>query len=110
MAEDDPKPAIDCSLSSEQEVERAEQLSRTLGTVYLRSEDQDQGLTLVFEGTDDTLTAVATFVADELKCCSFADFSIEVTPPFEKTRLRITGPKGTTTMFREGLLPVLNST
>jgi hypothetical protein len=109
MDEDDSEIPVACTLSPDQAEERTEHVIKALASAYLRVEDDQNGLTIVFDGTADTLTAVALFVANELVCCSFADYRIEVSPPFNETHLRIAGPEGTTKLFREGLLPQLKS-
>lgn len=109
MGEDDSEMPVACTLSPGQAEERTERVIEALGSAYLRSEDDENELTISFDGTAETLTTVASFVEIELVCCSFADYRIEVSPPFNETHLRIVGPEGTTEMFREGLLPQLES-
>jgi hypothetical protein len=60
-----------------------------------------------FEGTDEVLMAVAEFTSNELECCSFAEYSIEVSPPYEETRFTVTGPEGAKELLGEGLIEEL---
>jgi len=109
MPGDDATPPIACTLPPERMEGRIEHVNEALAPAYVRAEAHGDGLTIAFDGTDETLAAVASFVAEESVCCSFATYQIAVAPPHEETRLRITGPEGTTEMFREGLLPLLES-
>lgn len=101
MNEDEPTPPVVCTLNEREEAERPEAVQRTLTSLYLGSEERPHGYTYRFEGTDDALLAAATFTANELQCCSFATYSIEVSSPYEETRLTITGPEGTKELFTE---------
>lgn len=106
MTESDPNPPIACTLTADQEAERPERVRSVLAADYERTIERDDGYTLLFDGADETLSAVATFVANEHQCCSFAEYSIDVSPPYEETRLTITGPDGTKAVFAD-LLEVL---
>lgn len=90
-------------MTPEQAAERPDVLRGTLADTYEGVEEREDGVTLVFDGTDEALAAAATFVKHEHRCCAFADYTIEVSPPYETTRLTVTGPEGTATMFRDGL-------
>jgi hypothetical protein len=99
MSEDTETPPVACQLTDEQEAERSEAVRRTIIVHYLGAEERANGYTIRFKGTDDTLPAVASFTASELQCCSFANYTISVSPPYEETRLTITGPEGTKGLF-----------
>jgi hypothetical protein len=109
MSEDDSTSVVACTLTEEGERARAERVRSVLASNFVGAEERADGYTLRFDGTDETLTSVARFVADELQCCSFAEYTIEVSPPYEETRLTIGGPEGTKAMFREGLLARLEA-
>lgn len=98
---------VACTLTPEQTVVRAERIEGNLAARYERAEERADGYTLTFDGTHEALPAVTAFVADELACCSFAEYEITVSPPYEKTHLTITGPEGTKELFREGLVGLL---
>lgn len=114
MAEDSatstPNPTPTCTLSDEDAQRRLEQRSPVLverfdgATVH-----DDRRITLWFEGIDDSLPAIASFVAAERNCCSFADYQISVEPPYAETKLEITCPEGTTEMFRDEFVAVLDA-
>lgn len=109
MSENESTPPVACTLTNEARDERPEHVRATLVEHYEDAEERSDGYTLVFAGTDDSLSAVATFVADELQCCSFADYEISVSTPYDETRLTITGPEGTKAMFRDGLIELLET-
>lgn len=106
MEEDDSNPPVACSLTEADVDARADQASELLAT-YRETTEREGGITLAFDGVAESLPAVATFVERERVCCSFADYRIEVSPPYEETRLTITGPDGTVDLFRRGLVAVL---
>lgn len=104
MSQEDSTPAVACTLTEEQEAERSEEVRSLLISQYAGYAEPEDGLEIRFEGTEESLRAVARFVADELQCCSFADYRITVSPPYEETVLSVSGPDGTREMFREGLV------
>lgn len=99
MSENEPTPTVACTLTEEQEERRSEQVLSVLASTYEGTEERSDGYIFLFDGTDESLSAVATFVANEQQCCSFADYTITVSPPYEKTRLTVTGPDGTKATF-----------
>ncbi|MDY7082315.1 MAG: Zn-dependent oxidoreductase [Halobacteria archaeon] len=76
---------------------------------YVGAEETKRGYVVRFNGADETLRSLAGFVAEELKCCSFADYTIDVEPPYDETRLRIEGPDGTSEVFEEFVERMENS-
>lgn len=109
MNPNDSTPEVACTLPEERERERTERVRSELGPNYAGFEACDDGLAIRFEGTDESLLAVARFTADELNCCAFAEYEIALSPPYEETVLTITGPDGTRRMFREGLVDRLET-
>lgn len=109
MNENDSTPVVACTLTDERQVERSERVESLLAGRYERAEEREEGFTLLFEGVDESLRAVAAFVAAERQCCSFATYRIEVEPPYERTRLTVTGPEGTKPLFRDGLVERLET-
>lgn len=101
MSEDIETTPVACQLTDEQEAERSEAVRRTLVVHYLGAEERTNGYTIRFKGTDDALLAVASFTASELQCCAFANYTITVSPPYDETRLTITGPEGTKGLFED---------
>lgn len=104
MAQNDSEREVVCTLTEERTAERSAEVRSRLKSRYLGYENREDGLDVRFEGTDESLRAAAQFVSDELQCCSFADYEIGVSPPYDETVLTVTGPDGTRQMFREGLV------
>ncbi|WP_310908231.1 hypothetical protein [Natrinema sp. 1APR25-10V2] len=96
-------------MTEEDEKERSEAVRSLLISHYTGFEEREKGLDIRFAGTDESLQAVARFTANELQCCSFAEYDITVSPPYEETVLTVTGPDGTREMFREGLVERLET-
>lgn len=107
MSQNDSAREVACTLTEEQEADRSEEVQELLISHYLGYQDSEDGFEIRFEGTDESLRALAQFTADELQCCSFAQYTITVSPPYEETVLTVTGPEGTRQMFREGLVEKL---
>jgi len=107
MSQNDSARKVACTLTEEQEADRSEEVQKLLISHYLGYEDSEDGLDIRFEGTDESPQAVAQFISDELQCCSFAEYTITVSPPYEETVLTVTGPEGTRQMFREELVEKL---
>lgn len=103
---DDPPPVVACTVTPGQLADRSGELS-TLKAAYLGAEEREGGYMLRFDGADEVFRAIAAFVAHERQCCSFAGYRLETTPPYEESRLTITGPEGTKDLFGEGLLKLL---
>lgn len=104
MSQNDSAREVACTLTEEEVPKRFEEVRSLLISHYSGYEDGDDGLDIRFEGTTESPQAIAQFVADELQCCSFAEYEITVAPPYEETVLTVTGPEGTRQMFREGLV------
>lgn len=109
MSQNDAERAVECTLSDDAESDRAGAVKALLVAYYTGYEQDEDGITVRFDGTDEALRAVARFASDELQCCSFAEYEIAVSPPYEETILRITGPEGTRQLFREGLVDRLET-
>lgn len=101
MVKDDDFGPVACTLTTEEEAERAEAVHQTLVSRYLGTMEQSEGYTFRFTGSVPALDAVATFVSNELQCCSFATYTIEIEPPYEETRLTVSGPEGTKGLFAD---------
>lgn len=89
-------PVIACVPSAIEAGERESHFAlarQLLGEKYSRRESLPNGLT--FRLPPDSLGAVATFVANERKCCPFMTFVIGVEPNDGAITLQMTGPIGT---------------
>lgn len=104
MSQNDSEHDVACTLTEGQEAERSEEVRSLLIAHYVGYKEHEDSLDIRFEGTNESLQAVAQFTSNELLCCSFADYEIKVSPPYEETVLTVTGPDGTQQMFREGLV------
>lgn len=109
MSQNDSERVVACTLTEEEEKERSEEVQALLISHYSGYEERDNGLDIRFAGTNESLQAVARFTANELQCCSFAEYDITVSPPYDETVLTVTGPDGTREMFREGLVERLEA-
>ncbi|PSQ18280.1 Zn-dependent oxidoreductase [Halobacteriales archaeon QS_8_69_26] len=105
MSQNDPVRTVECTIDEDEELpERSERIKSNLVPRYEGYAESEDGISVRFEGTDETLTAVAQFTANELICCSFAEYELGVSPPYEETVLTVSGPEGTREMFREGFV------
>ncbi|WP_255149436.1 hypothetical protein [Halorarius halobius] len=109
MSETESDPPIACEMTAEMAADRPGLVHDALADAYAGAEEHEDGVTLRFEGTEAALEAAATFVVHEHQCCAFADYRIEVSPPYETTSLTITGPEGVKQMFLDGMVPLLES-
>lgn len=109
MSQNDSAREVACTLTEEREAERSKRVRGRLVAHYLGYEEREDGVVIRFEGTDESLRAVARFTSNELQCCSFADYEITVSPPYEETVLTVTGPEGTQQLFRDGLVERLEA-
>ncbi len=107
MRHTDSPPEVTCTLTEEQEAERSAAVRERLIAHYLGSKDSEDGLEIRFHGTTESLRALAEFTANEVQCCSFAEYGISMSPPYDETVLTITGPEGTRQIFHEGLVEKL---
>jgi len=109
MAEADDTREVACELTPEIAAEQTRNVKNGLADAFDHAEELENGHTIHFEGTEETLETVAAFVANEHQCCAFADYQIEVAPPYEETRLTITGPDGTKEMFGQSFVALLET-
>ena len=109
MSQHDSARDVTCTLTEEQENERSEEVRSRLISHYIGYEERDDGVDVQFAGTDESLKAVAQFISNELVCCSFAEYEIKVSPPYDETILSIRGPDGTREMFLEGFVERLET-
>ena len=109
MSHHDADPPVACTLTDAENDDRPDEVRATMTDAFARAEEQRDGYTLYFDGTDEPLAALAAFTSNELECCSFAEYSIEVSPPYEETRYTITGTEGAKELLGEGLIEELES-
>ena len=109
MSHNDSDPQVACTLTDAENDERPDEVRATMTDAFNRAEELRDGYTLYFEGTQEPLAALAAFTSNELECCSFAEYSIEVSPPYDETRFTVTGPAGAKKLLGEGLIEELES-
>lgn len=109
MSHNDFDPPVACTLTDAEYDDRTDEVRATMTDAFARAEEQRDGYTLYFEGTDEPLVALAAFTSNELECCSFAEYAIEVSPPYDETRFTVTGPAGAKELLGEGLIEELES-
>lgn len=109
MSQNDSEREVACTLTDEEKSEQLNEVQSVLVSQYVGYEERENGVDVRFDGTDEPLRAVARFISNELQCCSFAEYNITVSPPYEETVLTITGPDGTRQMFREGFVERLEA-
>lgn len=109
MSQNDSVREVACTLTEKQEAKRSTEVESLLISHYLGYKALEDGLEIRFEGTDEALQTLAQFTSDELQCCSFAEYEITVSPPYEETALTVTGPEDTRRMFQAGLVEQLES-
>lgn len=109
MSQNDSERDVACTLTDEEKAERPDEVQSVLTSRYVGYEERENGVDVRFDGADESLRAVARFTANELRCCSFAEYDITVSPPYEETVLTVTGPDGTRRLFREGLVDRLET-
>lgn len=107
MSETD-EPEVECDIHEiDQDPEKREEQAKTeLVPRYQGYEEREDGFVFEFEADEGALQGVAEFVDQERVCCSFAEYHLIHSPPYEKVRLTVTGPEGTKEVFRslvEGL-------
>lgn len=104
MRQNDQKPEVACTLDEDRAGEREQEVRSELLPHYVRAEELEDGYTLVFDNAEETFQSAAEFISDERQCCSFATYRLTIDPPYEETRMTITGPDGTKELFKEGLI------
>lgn len=98
---------VECTLTETTADERRETVRSELAPAFREAIEHEDGYTLRFDGTPETLETLAWFVGSEAGCCSFADFSLHYRAPYETVELVFTGPEGTRALAREGLVEEL---
>lgn len=95
-----------CSLTEQEAAARREEVHDSLTDSYRGAEANAGTVTVDFEGVEQPLPALASFIEQERDCCAFATYRILVEPPYEETKLVVDGPEGTAELFREELSEV----
>ena len=99
MSKHSPDPAVTCTLTDEERKDRSAPALTILTRSYQDREELENGYTFTFAGVSNTLPALSTFISNERECCSFADYTITISPPYDEAQLTVTGPDGTKALF-----------
>jgi hypothetical protein len=105
--EDSKEPAIVCNpqaLSSEEWAAHRALTKRLFTEALMLVQEEAQGYCFMFSAEE--LLPVATFIAQERRCCPFFTFMIEAQPTPAKLRLHIMGSAAAKAIIAEALLPL----
>jgi hypothetical protein len=83
---------IACKLTSPELRKRKEEVIASLKSKILEKEELTKGYKYKFEGSDQVIDEITSFIKTERLCCDFFDFSISISG--NQLWLSITGPKG----------------
>lgn len=84
-----------CTLTSDQQRCRAEELLPALCTRALSSAWVGESVRLTFAPTRENLDAIAHTISHERECCAFLGFRLDVPSAHGEFGLLVTGPEGT---------------
>lgn len=105
---DDETPPVACTIDEGTFQQRRPWMVEEFLPLIADTEQLDDGIAVTLEGAGETVETVARFVNEESDCCGFASYEIATEPPYDETRLTITGPEGTAELFQEGLVDLLD--
>jgi hypothetical protein len=63
-------------------------------------EELENGYQFIFPSETEFITKIADFISNERLCCSFLEFSLNVSSNSEPISLSLTGPEGTQEFLR----------
>lgn len=92
---------IACGLSSREQRERREELSRELFSSRLQTDEFADGYEFVFPGGAEWAEKLVGFVVSERECCPFFAFEVIFEPGGGPISLRVRGPEGAKEIVRE---------
>jgi hypothetical protein len=90
---------ISCKLTSVELQKRKATVIAELKALVLSRHELTDGYGYEFEGTDDILDKLNTFIKTERMCCDF--FTFQLTVAENKAILNITGPEGAKEFLKE---------
>ncbi len=97
--------AIQCALTSDELLERKEELRTIIVPEITRTVELENGVTMYFDDNDLLLSQVMEFIEKEKACCPFFKFDLSILPFQKGFALQISGAEGT----KEFILDFLNS-
>ncbi|MDF2191312.1 hypothetical protein [Paraflavitalea sp. CAU 1676] len=85
---------VSCKLTSLELRKRKEQVMASLKKKVLSRQELANGYMYKFEGSDNTLDELLSFIKTERLCCDFFDFKLDVAGDGTEAWLTIVGPEG----------------
>ena len=96
--ESSPKQ-IACKLTTPELQKRKATVIAELNALVLNRKELTNGYAYEFDGTDEALDKLNTFIKTERMCCDF--FTFQLTVDDNKASLNITGPEGAKEFLKE---------
>ena len=90
---------VTCKLTTPELQKRKATVIAQLKALVVIKKELSNGYSYEFEGTDDNLDKLNTFIKAERLCCDF--FTFQLTVEENKARLNITGPAGAKEFLKE---------
>ena len=94
---------IACTLTRDQRAARQTDLLPGLARRARERHPIENGVSLLFDSSRDTLGAIVTAIENERRCCQFFRFQLTLEPGQGPIRVDVTGPPGTSD-FLAGLI------
>lgn len=91
---------IACRLTPEELRRAASELLPGLLRSARTAVPADSGLRLTFDLTDGSIARIASVIERERRCCPFLDFVLEIPAAADSVTLTVSGPDGTSELFR----------
>ena len=85
---------VACKLTSPEMQKRKQEVLSVLKAKVLDKEELKEGYKFKFEGTDQLLDELISFIKSERICCDFFTFDLSVSDSRNNIWLSITGPNG----------------
>lgn len=86
---------LSCKLTSPELQERKRTVIVNLKNLVLEKIETENGFRFKFEGSDQVIDQLTTFIKTERLCCDFFKFELSVGEKESFTWLELTGPEGT---------------
>ena len=87
------KNVLSCKLTSLELQQRKKTVLAELRQQVIEKKELVDGIAYKFQGTDEMIDSLATFIKTERQCCDFFDFTLSVKSD-NSIWLELTGPKG----------------
>lgn len=94
-----PTKPVTCKLTTPELQQRKATVIAELKVLVKARQQLDNGLGYEFEGSDEVLDKLNTFIKTERMCCDF--FTFQLTVQDNKAILNITGPEGAKEFLRQ---------